>query len=334
MIIHSDKNNVVGVALVVLGVLLLSSMDALIKNLIENGFQVIQIIAMRSWVVVPLLLVWVIFSSGGIRKLKTKQKRLHFIRVLFGFGAPFFFFQSLTTLQLADATVIFFGATFIMTGLSVPILKEKVGIHRWSAIAVGFVGILIANNPSGEVFNTGSIYAFSSSICYSMMMLISRKLGSSEGTFKLLFFFHAWIGLVANIILWLGVGGVQFVPMEIEFSMLGAGVVLAMSALVIGGHFSLMRAFSIAPIGLLASFEYSGILWATLYSFIGWGYKPGINFWIGATLVVVSGVYVVMREIKVKKLGDANATMIDSSGPVAAPIPPSYSVEGDIEKKN
>ncbi|MDH5188130.1 MAG: DMT family transporter [Rhodospirillaceae bacterium] len=327
MLNQSEKNNVVGVALVVFGVLFLSAMDALIKNLIENGFSVAQIISVRSWVVVPMLLVWMVFSAGGIGQIKTKQKGLHFLRVLFGFGAPFFFFQSLTTLHLADATVIFFGATFIMTGLSVPILKEKVGVHRWSAIAVGFVGILIANNPGGEVFNIGSIYAFSSSVCYSLMMIISRKLGSSEGTFKLLFFFHVWIGFVASLGLWLGVGGVQFVPMEMEFSMLGAGVVLAISALVIGGHYCLMRAFTIAPIGLLASFEYSGILWATLFGFIGWGYKPEFNFWVGASLVIASGIYVVMREIKVKKMGDASATMIDASGPVVAPIPPSVSYD-------
>ena len=327
MLNQSEKNNVVGVTLVVFGVLFLSAMDALIKNLIENGFSVVQIMAMRSWTVVPVLLLWGVSSAGGIAQLKTKQKGLHFLRVLFGFGAPFFFFQSLTTLHLADATVIFFGATFIMTGLSVPILKEKVGIHRWSAIAIGFIGILIANNPGGEVFNIGSIYAFSSSLCYSLMMIISRKLGRSEGTFKLLFFFHAWIGIVSSVALLSGLGGVQFVPVEMEFSFTGAGVVLGLSALVIGGHFCLMRAFTIAPIGLLASFEYSGILWATFFGFIGWGYRPGLNFWIGASLVALSGIYVVMREIKVKKMDDANATMIDGSGPVAAPIPPSVSVD-------
>ena len=329
MLNQSEKNNVAGVALVVFGVFLLSTMDALIKNLVENGFSVVQIMAMRSWMVLPVLLVWGVVSAGGMGQLKTEQKGLHFLRVLFGFGAPFFFFQSLTTLHLADATVIFFGATFIMTGLSVPILKEKVGIHRWSAIAIGFIGILIANNPGGEVFNIGSIYAFVSSLCYSLMMITSRKLGAGEGTFKLLFFFHVWIGFVSSISLWLGLGGVQFVPVEMEFSFTGAGVVLGITALVIGGHFCLMRAFSIAPIGLLASFEYSGILWAALFGFIGWGYKPEINFWFGASLVVASGIYVVMREIKVKKIDEASTAMIDSSGPVVTPTPPFTSVDGE-----
>ncbi len=329
---QGDQSNVVGVGLSILGILLLSSMDAVVKNLLEGGLSVMQMLAMRSWVVLPVLVIWGL-SRGGLETFKTQKKAQHFVRVFCGFGAPFFFFNSLTTLHLAEATVIFFSATFIMTGLSVPILKEKVGVHRWSAIVVGFIGILIANNPSGDVLNMGALYAFAAAISYSLMILFTRKTGSGEGTFKMLFYFHAWIGLVASVSLGLGLGGLEFMALNMTPQLTGAGGIVLITVLVIAGHVSLIKAFTIAPIGLLAPFEYLGILWSAFYSYLGWGYVPSSQFWIGASLVIASGIYMVFREIKVKKLGRAPigpvADLVAEAGPMAAPIPPSISVDRD-----
>lgn len=330
--VKGDQSNVVGVGLSILGILLLSSMDAVVKNLLEGGLSVMQMLAMRSWVVLPLLIAWGL-ARGGLGSFRTTKKAQHFIRVFCGFGAPFFFFNSLTTLHLADATVIFFSATFIMTALSVPILKEKVGIHRWGAIAVGFIGILIANNPSGDFLNIGTLYAFAASISYSLMILFTRKTGSDEGTFKMLFYFHAWIGLVATVSLGLGLDGLTFVAIEMSSEITGAGGILAITALVIAGHVCLIKAFSMAPIGLLAPFEYLGILWAAFFSYMGWGYVPQSQFWLGAALVIASGIYMVFREIKVKKMSNAPigpvADLVADAGPMVAPVPPSIAVEHD-----
>ena len=321
-------SNAFGIVLVLSGMVLLSTMDATVKYVVEGGISVMQMLAMRSWLVVPLLILWMVLN-GGFRQLKTDKPFLHFLRVFFGFGAPFFFFNAISQMELAEATVVFFSASFIMTALSIPILKERVGIHRWGSIALGFTGVVIAADLTGEAFNVGALYSFAAAISYSLMMIITRLIGNSEGTFKLLFYFHLWGGLVSSTAVLLGVGGLAYAPIELSFSMQGWGGIALITVLVIVGHYGLMRAFSIAPIGLLAPYEYSIILTAAFFGYIIWGHVPATNFWVGAALVVLSGIYMVYREIKVKDLGDATADISASVGPVAAPIPPSISVDKD-----
>ena len=321
-------SNAFGIVLVLSGMVLLSTMDATVKYVVEGGISVMQMLAMRSWLVVPLLILWMVLN-GGFRQLKTDKPFLHFLRVFFGFGAPFFFFNAISQMELAEATVVFFSASFIMTALSIPILKERVGIHRWGSIALGFTGVVIAADLTGEAFNVGALYYFAAAISYSLMMIITRLIGNSEGTFKLLFYFHLWGGLVSSTAVLLGIGGLAYAPIELSFSMQGWGGIALITVLVIVGHYGLMRAFSIAPIGLLAPYEYSIILTAAFFGYIIWGHVPAANFWVGAALVVLSGIYMVYREIKVKDLGDVTADISGNAGPVVAPIPPSISVDKD-----
>ena len=322
-----------GIVLVLAGMVLLSAMDATVKYVVEGGISVMQMLAMRSWLVVPLLLLWMMLS-GGIKQLKTDKPLLHFLRVFFGFGAPFFFFNAISLMSLAEATVIFFSASFIMTALSIPILKEQVGIHRWGSIALGFSGIIIASDITNELFNVGALYSFAAALSYSLMMIITRLIGSREGTFKLLFYFHLWGGLVSSASVLLGVGGLTYVAVEFPLSvqdvaMQGWGGIALITVLVIAGHYGLMRAFSIAPVGLLAPYEYSILLTSAFFGYIIWGHVPAANFWAGAALVVLSGVYLVYREIRVKKLEGVTVDMSGSAGPVAVPIPPSISVDSE-----
>ena len=320
------SSNTFGIVLVLIGMILLSAMDATVKYVVEGEISVMQMLAMRSWLVIPLLVIWMLLN-GGFRQLKTHKPGLHFLRVFFGFGAPFFFFNAISRMSLAEATVIFFSASFIMTALSIPILKEHVGIHRWGSIALGFSGIIIASDMTNGFFNVGAFYSFAAAISYSFMMIITRLIGNAEGTFKLLFYFHLWGGLVSTASVLLGIGGLAYAPIELSFSMQGWGGIMVITVLVIVGHYGLMRAFSIAPIGLLAPYEYSILLTSAFFGYIIWGHVPAVNFWVGAVLVVLSGVYLVYREIKIKKLEGVTADMDISAGPVAAPVPPSISVD-------
>ncbi len=322
------SSNTLGIILIVLGVAILSTMDATVKLILESGISVMQMLAMRSWLVLPLLVIWMLFN-GGFSQLKTHKPGLHFLRVFFGFGAPFFFFNALNILSLPEATVIFFSSTFIMTALSVPILKEKVGIHRWSSIIVGFIGIIIATNPNGDMLNLGAIYALCAAISYSLMILITRLIGNTEGTLKMLFYFHAWLGLVSTLVVLIGINDEQLKPILFEFSSNGWGAIMVITVLVIAGHYCMMRAFSIAPVGLIAPFDYTALLWSTFLGFVIWNHIPGISFWIGSLVVVSSGIYLVMREIKIKKLQNAKASIISGAGPIDAPVPPSISSEHD-----
>lgn len=298
-----------GVLLVLAAVAFLSVMDAAIKVLIDGGLAVLQILALRSWLVVPLMTAWAL-KKGGLAALKTKRLKLHLWRVGLGTGAPVFFFTSLKTLPLADATTIFFGATFIMTGLSVVVLNERVGPHRWAAVALGFVGVLIAMRPSGDALDIGALYALGSSVSYALFILATRKLGSSEGAVKQVLYFHVWLGV-------LGTAALPFVYRPYTFEEIG--IIAVVGALVVAGHLCLTRAFSIAPVGLVAPFEYSALVWAALLGFLVWGDVPGPQVVIGASVIVASGLYLMYRETRAARRM-AKAGEADVAGAAAAPL--------------
>lgn len=276
----------VGVALVLVSVALLSTMDAIIKVLLDGGLAVLQILALRSALVVPLMTAWSL-KTGGVAALKTGRLKLHLVRVVLGTGAPLFFFTSLRTLPLADATTIFFGATFIMTALSVVVLKERVGPHRWGAVVVGFIGVVVAMQPEGADMDIGIYYALGSSVSYALFVLTTRMLGSSEGAVKQVLYFHTWLGVL---------GGVSLAFTYRPFTFDEVGFIAVVGTLVVGGHLCLTRAFSIAPVGLVAPFEYSALLWAAALGFLVWGDVPGPALVLGAGIIVASGLYLMYRE--------------------------------------
>ena len=320
-VFHKLSPNVQGIMLILFGVLCLAVMDTVMKLLLDDGFAVLQVLAVRSWFVVPAMALWAWRTLGG-EALRTKRPGLHFVRVVLGFFAPFFFFSALQTMALADATVIFFGATFLMTALSVPILKEKVGPHRWGAVVVGFVGVLIALEPGGEFsFVTGTdalgpLYALLASLSYALLMLITRWMGPGEGAFKQVIYFHAWMCVAATAF-----SVSDFKPMsggDVSLVVIAGGIAIL-------GHLSLTRAFSIAPVGLVAPFEYTALVWATLFGFLVWGHVPGAPVLIGAAVIVGSGLYLLHRETRFERLKTATAKAASEGAPppVAMPLPPS-----------
>lgn len=285
-----EMNNapLTGVLFLMAAVALLSVMDAAMKVLVDGGIAVLQILVLRSWLVVPPMTIWAL-KKGGVAALKTERVKLHLLRVGFGTGAPLFFFNSLKTLPLADATTIFFGSTFVMTALSVVVLKERVGPHRWAAVIIGFIGVVVAMGPTSQAVDIGVFYAVGASISYALFALITRKLGSSEGALKQVLYFHIWLGTVGTIAL-------PFVyrPYTTDEMML----IAVTGGLVVAGHLCLTRAFSIAQVGLLAPFEYTALVWATALGYLIWGDVPGPVLLLGAGIIVLSGLYLMYREAR------------------------------------
>jgi drug/metabolite transporter (DMT)-like permease len=268
------------------GVGFLSLMDGTVKWMLGAEVSVAQIVAVRGWIIVALLLAWVP-RTGGLGALRTHRPLAHLGRIAVGFGSVYFFFTALKTLPLADATVIFFGATFIMTALSAVLLGERVGVHRWGAVAVGFAGVYVAARPGGDVMGPGALYAVAASLCYAVLMLGGRWLGRTEPVFRLVFYYNAGTALVASL----------FLPFEWK-PMAGAhlSMIVVTAALALAGHVCLTRAFIAAPVGVIAPFEYSAIVWAALIGFVVWGDVPPDHVYLGGAIIVLGGLYVVRRE--------------------------------------
>ncbi|MEH6494977.1 MAG: DMT family transporter [Pseudomonas marincola] len=285
-----DKN-LAGIIYIVIAIFMLASMDAVAKSLVTADYSVFQILFVRgsiNFVILSLLMPFM----GGLMLLRTSKFKLHGIRGFFGFLAPFCFFTALTSMPLAETTVIFFVSPFIMTALSVPLFKEKVGIHRWGAILVGFCGVLYVAQPTSDGFNSTVLIVLAGSFAYCFLMLASRSLGQTDHTFTIVFYVTFWTIIFSS-------AGAYYYWQPIPFEDLSAIGLMALLSL--GGNFCIVKAFTIGEVGVITPFEYTGLIWAVLLGIIFYDEIPGLNVWVGTSLIAASGLYMVYRENKKKR---------------------------------
>lgn len=292
------ESNLPGILFMLAGIFVLTIMDVTAKLLVEADYSPFQILAIRGWIICLSFVGWM-GARGRIGSLKT-NRGLHFaIRGAIGFCAPFFFFTALGELPLADTVVLFFAAPFLMTALSVPLLKETVGPYRWAAICVGFIGVVIVAQPSGDAFQFGVIYAIGGCLAYSLIQIMARWMSTTETPVRMVFYFNAATAVIGSCAL-------PFIwkPMSFEHVL----ILVAMAALAIVGHFCMATAFNKSPIGAIAPFEYSGLIWSALFGFLVWGDFPARHVWFGAGIIVVCGIYMMYRE-RVKKVKPLEMTI-------------------------
>ncbi len=285
------QESLAGIAYMVLGIASFSLMDAIGKWLVRDH-SVFEILAVRS-TLITLVLLAVSLLFGGRGALRSNQPWAHIARSLCGVGAFLFFFTSVRHLPLADAVTVAFGGPFIVTALSVPLLKEQVDGGRWAAIAIGFLGMLLIVQPSGEGFRPAALLVIASSFCYALMMIMTRwmhqRSGSTEKTFTFVFYTFA-VQAVAG---WLGTA-----TQTRALSVPDLGLILAMGALALAGHIGITLAFQRAPVSVVAPFEYTALVWATFLGFTVFGEFPAVMVWTGVAIIVGAGLYTIQRERK------------------------------------
>ena len=284
--INRPDNNLIGIGFMVAGMFALVLMDAVAKWLIEANLSPIQVLAIRSWIVILVTLL-ILFSRGNLKALKTRRPVAHAIRGSMGFTAPFCFFLALKDLPLADATVVFFASTFILTALSALVLKERVGFHRWGAVITGFCGVLIAVNPEGSGELSAYLLVLCAAFVYALLLLSGKRLSEQDSVISLVFSFNLMIGVVGTLLLPL---------VWVSMSWPVVGVLFLLAFLAICGHYLLTTAFSIAEVSAIAPFEYTSLVWATLVGYLFWFDIPSLRVWLGASVIIASGLYVIHRE--------------------------------------
>jgi drug/metabolite transporter (DMT)-like permease len=280
-----DDRPLHGVAMAVLGFACFGVTDALAKHALAS-MPTAQMLALRSVVVLVFMLPWIL-RAGGVAVLRTRQPRAHAIRIACSLASMFCFFEALRHLELATAIALGFVAPLMMTALSVPLLGERVGIHRWSAIAVGFAGALIILRPGPEGIQPAALLCLAAALFWAISMVYARRLSREDPEITLILFqtlaILAVMGALTPVV-WrpIGVGG--------------WGVVVLMAVAILAGQWCIFRAFRFAQIGLVAPFQYSELLWATLFGWLVWAEFPDMPVWVGAAILVASGLYVIWRE--------------------------------------
>jgi len=274
-----------GIVLMLLSVLLFACMDVVVKWL-GATYPTLQIVFFRSlFAFIPLSLF--IFRGIGLAALRTRRPIQHVVRSLVGLMAMTSFFYAYSQMPLANAVAIGFAAPIFITALSVPLLGEKVGPRRWIAVLVGFIGVLVIVRPDAGVFHAAAPVALAGTVFYALAMIFVRRLGRTETSTAIVFYFTLCCTLVSGV----------FMPF-VWVSPDAEGWALLILVGLLGGlaQMAMTNAVRLADISVVAPFDYTALLWTALFGFLIWSEVPGLSVWLGAVIVVASGVYILYRE--------------------------------------
>lgn len=265
---------------------LYSGMDTLVKWL-TGGYTLPQIIFLNSLFALIPMTVIVLSRPGGVERLRTTRLPLHLLRGVFGLCSGTCAFFAYASMPLADAYAVAFSAPLFITALSVPLLKEQVGWRRWSAVAVGFAGILVMLRPGAGVISLGALAALGGALFYSCSVITVRFMGPRESSFA--------FALYSNLVCIAATGVLlPFVWVTPDWTDLG----LFLGCGLLNGIAFLMMivGYQRAPAAVVAPFQYTQMLWGMLAGYLVWGDLPDEAMLVGGSIVIASGLYILHRE--------------------------------------
>mgnify|MGYP001184021793 FL=1 len=256
-------------------------------KLIGPEYHPIQIAFARG-IVVLILLSPIIYKLGGINFLKTKTPFLHLFRSLSGLVGNLLFFYSLHRIPVADVTVISMAVPIFSSILAIIFLKEIIGWRRWTAIIFGFLGVIIAVDPSTDI-KMASIIAVIATFMWSTTIIFLRILGKTENPVKTVFYF-----MLISMICTSFFQPFYWKEPSLKILLLFVGLGTCAFATQILMTYALQK----AQASIVSPFNYTGILWAILFDSLIWNVSPFFNTLIGGIIITISGIYIFHRETK------------------------------------
>lgn len=311
---EGSRSNVQGAFFALGAMAVYASHDVIIKHLgtYYSSFQILFFAVLFSF---PLITI-VIMHDETVANLRPKYWSWTIIRtactVVVGMAA----FYAFTHLPLAECYSIIFMTPIFITVLSIPLLGEKVGLHRWMAILVGLAGVLVVLEPwsSTAELSLGHLGALAAAAFSSLAAVIVRKVGKEERSAVLMLY-----PMVANFLVLGAVLPFVYKPVAIEH----LGTSAAMACLGVTGGLLFIQAYRRGEAVIVAPMQYSQILWATFYGIMFFGEKPQSHVLIGAGIIISSGLYIVLRESGGAKSENSPVlTTMDMARDKAAPRQP------------
>jgi drug/metabolite transporter (DMT)-like permease len=280
------SENLRGIVLMLLAMATLALMDAVMKHLVAT-FPPIQVAALRGLVSLPFVLGWVYWRERNFTTLVRVRWGWHFARGVLAIVMLTGFIYAISGMPLSEAYTLFFIAPLLITALSVPLLKEHVGPRRWLAILAGFGGVLIVLRPGFVTVGLTTVAILVSATCYALNAITVRILGRSDSTAAMAFWFMAAVAVGAGL---LALPGWRAVGFEYTGLLVALGLTGAL------GQAFITEAFKCAPVSIVAPFEYSSLFWGLGLDLVIWGALPDPIVFVGAAVIVASGLYLIHRE--------------------------------------
>ena len=271
-------------------------LDASVKWLTDD-YTVPQIAFIRYLLSVAVA-VLIAGRMGGLGTLKTHRPLGHALRSMLNLATMLTFFYALKLLPLADAIAITFAAPLFMTAFSVVFLRERVGLARWAAVVVGLIGVILILQPAGTGVTPGALLALASAVFYSLALISSRQLSTTETSHNILFYYALSVLAFSGGVGLLGESGIvaawKWAPLRLE----DLWIFLVMGTAGTFGQFFFNQAFRYGEVSMLAPIEYTALLWGIVYGVILWDETPSWAVLAGAAIVAGASLYIARRETR------------------------------------
>jgi drug/metabolite transporter (DMT)-like permease len=287
-VLHADtaRNRLVGIGFVSLTYLCFTLLDGSAKWLVQT-VPVLVVVWLR-FVTHALLASALLFPVKGLALVRTRHLRWHLARGVMFCAMTGINFWALQYLQLTVTASIFFTVPILIAVMGAPLLGERLDARRWAAILVGFAGVLVIVRPGSESFHPAMLLSLANALLYALFNLMTRKLAAYDSPETIQFL----PAVVASVILAPFALAVWESPQgSFEWLMLGMLGVFGGT-----GHYLLALAHRYAPASTLAPFLYQQILYMALFGYLVFGSVPDPAVWLGATIVILSGLYLFARE--------------------------------------
>jgi S-adenosylmethionine uptake transporter len=300
------------IALILLAMALLSGNDILFK-LMAGDYPLHQLVFTRAVLGIGIAGVF-LWQQGGVSLLKTRRPVLHLIRALLIVLANLLYFAALVSMPLGAATALFYVAPLFITVLAIPVLGERVGRHRLTALLIGFAGVVVMAVPATDwgpamrdVPRAALLLPIASAACYAGMQVMTRKLGAASSAVAMTIYIQGAF-IVTSGLFYLIAGDGRFAQEgqggAMEFLLRAwiwpaPGDIWKFGALGLfaaGVGLCLAQAYRIGNAATIASFEYVALPIAILSGWLIFGERPGGVMLLGAALIALAGLYVFARE--------------------------------------
>jgi drug/metabolite transporter (DMT)-like permease len=289
-----------GLGIMASAMLILPCMDAIAKYMstfeaMSPGQLTFYRFFFQMVLTLPLLV-----TVGGARAFRAKRPWMNLLRGGLHAAATLLFFTAVKYMPLADVFAIYFVEPFMLTAMSALFLGEKVGWRRWLAIVVGFGGAMIVIQPSFAIFGLTSLLPVLCAFLFALYLFLNRAIGDADPplTMQTISGLGGTVFMVAALAIGHGMGNADFVP-ALPGSWWMLAILLVLGGISGYGHLLVVHAFRLAPLSLLAPFQYFEIISATVLGLVIFGDFPSASKWLGIAVVVGSGLFIIWRERKV-----------------------------------
>jgi drug/metabolite transporter (DMT)-like permease len=275
-----------GALMIMTAVSMFVVMDSISKYL--SRFYPVPVIVWARYFFHLLLVVVALGPRLGLGLVRTRRLGAQLVRGLLLAGSTLFFVFAIKQMPLAETTSITFIAPVLVTLMAAFILKEKVELARWLAVAGGFVGVLIIIRPGSGVFAWASVLPFCCATCFACYQILTRRLANLESPYTSIFY----SGLVGSVLMSLALPYAWTVPQSVGHALLFVAIGI------IGGfsHLILIKAYDCAPASRLAPFSYTQLIWVMLIGYFAFGDFPDHWSLIGIAVIVASGIYIATHQ--------------------------------------